>query len=66
MKSIEFWRTLPLSEKLHMARLVVESSEGLSRSASEASVREAKLELEGLATKMLLDVVSELGDKGRY
>lgn len=66
MKSFEFWSKLPLSEKLYMARLVVESADVISPSASDKHALEKRAELRDLAAKMLEVCVTELRDPTAY
>lgn len=66
MKSVEFWQRLPLSEKLYVARLVVEKSDAISPSTMDPKAREIREELRDLAAKMLDDCVAQLRDPGTY
>ena len=64
MKSIEFWSRLPVTEKLHLARLVVESADTLSSSDSDTHTTRA--ELRDLAAMMLENCIENLRDPKQY
>lgn len=66
MTSLEFWKRLPVTEKLELARSVVSKADSISGTSMNDGMREMKRDLEDLAVKMLEDTVRELKDPGRY